>query len=196
MEKTKVYTFNPSFLPKELEDFEKNQEKYLQRVKTLEPKLKTGDIVQLKPYLVGRNAGKFIYDGENVVGLSYKYDDYGHLPLIPEFEVVRNFPIKYWSEALPDTNSVYFNPKALNPNINQIYQYGKTFYYLFKGLDDKLYGIFEVYDTTMPVENKQEFLERMLDTPHFMYVESNKDIRGEYMGEGQLDFDHILLFII
>lgn len=194
MAKAKVYTFNPSFLPKELEDFEKQKDKYLSQIKNLEPKLKTGDIVQLKPYLVGRNSGKYIYDGTNIVSLSYENDDYGHLPLLPQFEVVRHFPIKYWSESV-EGNIVYFDSKRMEIKVNQIYQHQNSFYYLFTGLDDKLYGIFESKDNTMPAENKEEFKTRILNADYFIWAESKQEIIGEYMGDGELDFDHIILVI-
>lgn len=194
MNKTKVYTFNPPFLPKALEEFEKDQVKYLKQIKSLEPGLKIGDIVQLKPYLQGRNSGKFIYDGNDIIAFSFEFDDYGHLPLLSQFEVVRHFPIKYWSESV-ETNIVYFNCKQMDIKIKQIYQYQNTFYYLFTGLDGKLYGIFESKDNSMPAENKQEFLDRIMNADYFIFTDNKDQVIGEYLGEGQLDFDHILLVV-
>ena len=190
MSKAKKYIFNPAFLPKDLQEFEKEKDRYLKQIKKLEPNLKTGDIVELKPYSGVRNMGKYIYNGVDIIPLSYEFDDYGHIPLLSQFEVVRNFHIKYWAEI---GNIVYFNPRLLLTKLNQIYKHDETYYYLFKGLDGKLCGIFENRDTELPAENKQHFLNKLNLASYFTFCESENDIKGGYTGEGQLDPDHILL---
>jgi len=68
--------------------------------------IKRGDIVHIgtSDY---RNDGCFIFDGESIVPLHTDYDDYGCVP--PEFTVIGEFPVNYWSKVVAHNYLVWFD---------------------------------------------------------------------------------------
>ena len=82
--------------------------------------IKRGDVIHLEIGGDYRNDGKYIYDGEKIVQLGYKADQYGAVP--PQFKVLDddlNFSATYWLEVINHNRLVYWDTR---PYLDQLEQ--------------------------------------------------------------------------
>jgi hypothetical protein len=86
---------NIYYLDKEEYDIDHLNIKVFPHLKTLNPV--RGDFVSIS------DDGCFMFNGDKLVNLHYDY-------INPEFEVINEFPIDYWSDVNNYNDSVWFNP--------------------------------------------------------------------------------------
>lgn len=78
--------------------------------------IQVGDIIMISSMVGYKNRGFYIFNGNSIDDLSYDINDSGHIP--EEFQVIINFPPKYWSQIIDYNELVPFNFNRWLPNIN------------------------------------------------------------------------------
>lgn len=76
--------------------------------------LKRGDFIFVESELGDRNNGKYMFDGQKIIGLSRYPDDYGSIP--EEFQIGK-FPPLYWKDLIDHNSDVPFDVARNLPNL-------------------------------------------------------------------------------
>lgn len=71
--------------------------------------LRRGDLVCIESLLnsISRNSGKYIFNGIEIINLSFDADIYGNIP--SEFQSIIEFPPRYWSKCIDHNLCVPFS---------------------------------------------------------------------------------------
>jgi hypothetical protein len=127
--------------------------------------IKKGDVLHLCRDRY-RNDGTYIYTGKKISLLDFNVDEYGSVP--SEYLVNKEYPPKYWSNAICHNNYVWINTKDINID---------TFKYIGSCINENK-NIFSVniYDYTLFLSLNDEMIELDVVT----YFNFNDNICCEY----------------
>lgn len=121
--------------------------KYL---KSIDVKIKYGDVVWFESAGFYRNVGKIIFDGTNFVNLTYKFDGYGSLPkTFKIFEIVDDKFIyhDYWKNTIDHNSLVWINlSQYKNLSICTYIGDNKCYMYTKICLNEIIYSILYIID--------------------------------------------------
>lgn len=113
------------------------------------PQIERGDIVYLQRLGGFRNLGKFVYDGQKIQKLYTRLDEYESIP--PSFQVIHEFPIRYWINVIEHNSIVFFNPRIY---IDQIKENLHPLTYL----PSDWYRIYNFYETHFIGKNNIKYI--------------------------------------
>jgi hypothetical protein len=133
-----------------------------------------GDLVYIEHELGGGSLSKYFYDGSNVI-LPEEDLEFGIITVPRVFEVITEFPIRYWKGRLYGFYFVSFNLRRCFPDLtlSDIKFQDEIPYFRFN-VDDDTYTIYPnttglLFESTILPE---DFLEQLQNAIHFTTVDS------------------------